>query len=272
MEYYDIGKDIIAFTTDRSIGRDEEKVRAELSGQPPLSGGARRELRFARPHQTHTDKILNVSDEFFDLPGNIRQLLLQGIDAVITRSRYTILGVSTADCIPVIVYDPVHHAAAAIHAGWKGTVRRIVQKVINEMHLAFRTNAEDCLAVIGPGISLDSFEVGAEVVDAFVEAGLIDGDTDPMRENALLSYYRRNGDTFTKITAAEDIPTGKPHLNLKRINLHQLLKAGLRSENITISPIDTFTNPDFFSARREQAPGGEKCGRMLTGFVLADMN
>jgi hypothetical protein len=166
---------------------------------------------------------------------------LEGVDALISDAKNIIMGISTADCIPVIVYDPVHHAAAAIHAGWKGTRLRIVTKTLQEMQKVFDTNPSDCTAAIGPGISQDSFEVGQEVVDAFVEAG-----------------FEMDGYVIMK---------KKPHIDLKALNMYQLTSMGVKDRNIIVSHIDTFTDVDYFSARREQH-GDVKCGRILSGFML----
>ena len=218
---YKLGEKIDAFTTDRTIGRKIPGV--------------------VYPHQTHTDRIYTISSDFFHLSLTERKDALEGVDALISDAMNIIMGISTADCIPVIVYDPVHHAAAAVHAGWKGTRLRIVSKTLQEMQKVFGTNPSDCTAAIGPGISQDSFEVGQEVVDAFVEAGFE------------MSQYV--------------VMKAKPHIDLKAINLDLLTAAGLLVENVFVSDIDTFTDVNYFSARREQR-GDVKCGRILSGFML----
>ena len=218
---YNLGEKIDAFTTDRTIGRKIPGV--------------------VYPHQTHTDKIYTISSDFFLLSLAERKAALEGVDALISNAKNIIMGISTADCIPVIVYDPVHHAAAAIHAGWKGTRLRIVSKTLQEMQKVYDTNPSDCTAAIGPGISQDSFEVGQEVVDAFVEGGFEMDDYVIMKK--------------------------KPHIDLKALNKYQLTSMGLKDNNIIVSDIDTFTDVDYFSARREQH-GDIKCGRILSGFML----
>ena len=242
MLYYNLGEDITAFTTDRSIGRDKDLLLKEL-GMPDAD--------FFYPHQTHTDKVMQISREFFELPEQTRRLLGEGKDAVICKDRGIALGISTADCIPVLVYDPEHHAAAAIHAGWRGTVARIVEKGIAEMQMAFGTNPTACTAAIGPGISFDSFEVGDEVYQAFLDAGFSLDETTAGLFPARSTYGSME----------------KWHLDLKEINRQQLLAMGVKAANIHVSDVDTFTNTDYFSARREQK-GDVKCGRILTGFVL----
>lgn len=238
---YPLGKDITAFTTDRTIGRDPSLLL-------PLLEKEGRVLHFARPHQTHQDKVLKVSNEFFCLSIEEQKQMMEGIDAVISNTKDICLGVSTADCIPVIVYDLEHHAAAAIHAGWRGTVKRIVEKTVRCMQESYGTEPEKCMAAIGPGISQQSFEVGWEVHQQFIDAGFDMNDV-------------------TIVMSSKDGNGTKPHLDLKEINRKQLLAAGLSAENIIVSEIDTFTDSRFFSARREQK-GDEKCGRIFTGFVL----
>ena len=100
-----------------------------------------------------------------------RAAVLEGVDGLITAQRGVCIGVSTADCIPVLLYDPVHEVIAAVHAGWRGTVGRIVVETLSEMFRTFQTSAADLRVAIGPGISGDAFEVGNEVYETFVSAG-----------------------------------------------------------------------------------------------------
>lgn len=257
MEFYSLGNKVIAFTTDRTQGRDAVKIQEQLNHYAaehrlPLSADAN---RFVYPHQTHTDRVARITDDLFSKTIPERKAILEGIDAVTSNEPHAIIGISTADCIPVVVYDAEHHAAAAIHAGWKGTVKRIVEKAIAEMKQAYGTNPAQCTAFIGPGISQDSFEVGQEVVDKFTEAGF--QMTDYTIE--MPDMHGREGK--------------RPHIDLKEINRQQLLSQGVLAENITVSDIDTYTDNRFFSARREQQPplpDGTvvKCGRILSGFIL----
>lgn len=218
---YSLGEKIEAFTTDRTVGRNIPGV--------------------IYPHQVHTDRIFSITSDFLGLSDSEKKEALEGVDAIVSDVKDVVMGISTADCIPVIVYDSVHHVAAAIHAGWKGTRLRIVTKAIKEMQRLYGTEPSVCTAAIGPGISQESFEVGQEVVDAFVEAGF------DMSKYVMMK--------------------AKPHIDLKAINLDLLTAAGLQVENVFVSEIDTFTDEDYFSARREQR-GMVKCGRILSGFCL----
>ena len=106
-----------------------------------------------------------------ELSDSNRQEKLEGIDALMTNLPGVCIGVSTADCIPILLYDQKQHASCAIHAGWRGTVKRIAEKAVQRMVEVYGTEPSDLIAQIGPGISLDSFEVGNEVYEAFSEAG-----------------------------------------------------------------------------------------------------
>ena len=250
MEIYNLGKDIIAFTTDRTQGRDMDRINeAIICHFPNLQGRIKSGLY---PHQTHTDNVFHITEDFLALPESERKNRLEGVDAIISNVPDVIMGISTADCIPVLVYDPEHHAAAAIHAGWKGTLKRIVEKSLGKMQETFGTNTAKCLAAIGPGISLESFEVGDEVGEAFVNEGF-----------DIEKVFLR----LPKMNVSHPTDERRLHLDLKEINRCQLLSLGVLAENIEVSPIDTYTDGRFFSARREQK-GDVKCGRILSGFVI----
>ncbi len=250
MIYYELGEGIKAFTTDRTIGRDPELIWQALEQDGAVPAGLPH--RYARPHQTHGDRTLLVAEDFFALPANIQEMIMEGKDAVMTQIPGLVLGVSTADCIPIILYDAEHHAAAAVHAGWRGTQQRIVRKTIEEMRQTFGTNTAQLRCAIGPGISMDSFEVGDEVYQAFVDVAL------PMNDTVAHRYPAHDGERW--------------HLDLKEINRQQLLADGVPAANIEVSPIDTYTDARYYSARREQLPNdNNKCGRIFTAFLLAGL-
>lgn len=92
---------------------------------------------------------------------------LEGIDALVTDIPGCCICISTADCIPILLYDKQHQAIAAVHAGWRGTVNFIVGHTLERMRAVYGTVGEEVVACIGPGISLESFEVGDEVYEGF---------------------------------------------------------------------------------------------------------
>ena len=108
-----------------------------------------------QPHQVHGCEIREV------LRADTTRDELEGVDALVTDVPGVAISVRTADCIPVLLYDPVHKAVAAVHDGWRGTVQRLSQKVISFMHERYGTCAADVFAVIGPGIGPDSFQVAS---------------------------------------------------------------------------------------------------------------
>ncbi len=176
----------------------------------------------ASAHQVHGIEILHVQ-----APGRY-----DGYDALVTQQQGLLLNVSVADCTPVLVYDPMHRAAAAIHAGWKGTARGIVRRTLAYMAETFGTHGADCRAYIGACIDACDYEVDGDVAFHFDEAFRV-----------------------------WDAARGKYLLNLKAANEAQLREAGLLPEHIEISPCSTVThNSNFFSHRAEKG---------LTGRMLA---
>ncbi len=88
-------------------------------------------------------------------------------DALVTRERGVLLAVQTADCIPILLADTKNRAVAAIHSGWRGTLRRIAEKTIGRMQMEFGTRPADLIAAIGPGIGGCCYEVGSQVAKEF---------------------------------------------------------------------------------------------------------
>ena len=191
------------------------------------------------PHQIHGTEVRVIDEAFLRLPASKRTMALEGVDALVTNIPGQCLCISTADCIPVLCYDRHLRVAAAVHAGWRGTVARIVEKTLDRMREVYGTRAEDIVACIGPGISLDAFEVGDEVFEAFRDAGF------PMDRIA-----RR---------------LSKWHLDLWEANRLQLLERGVPEAQVSVSGLCTYRlNETFFSARRQ----GIRSGRILSGILL----
>lgn len=195
--------------------------------------------RIIIPHQTHGTRVRAIDGDFLTLPLARRAALLEGVDAVMTCLPDVCVGVSTADCIPVLLADPVGHAVAAVHAGWRGTVGRIAMHVVAEMGRVYGSRPSDLVAAIGPGISLRAFEVGQDVYGHFAAEGFEMG----------------------KIAARHD----KWHIDLPLCNQMQLQEAGVRAESIFNSGICTYHHADqYFSARRL----GKASGRIYSGIFV----
>ncbi len=159
----------------------------------------------------------------------------QGYDALITDKKDLFLCIFTADCYPVLIYDPQHNACGAVHAGWKGSAGGIVIKTIEAMQARFRTLPEECLAYIGTGISPEAYEVGREVALEFPP------------------------DSYQRSPARHQ--EEKYLLDLGMVNYRQLLASGIPPSNIERSPFCSVRNSElFYSYRRDQG----KTGRMVS--------
>lgn len=216
---YDIAPHVEAFSTERNAELPYHAVQA---------------------NQVHGCKIREVTDAL------VSREELKGVDALVTNVVGIAISVRTADCIPILLYDPVHWAIAAVHAGWRGTLQRISTKTIEVMHELYGTSACDLKAVIGPGIGPDSYQIGFEVADAFQKAGF------PMEQ-----ILEDHGEITSE---SQNSMSGGLHLDLWLTNRLLLEEAGVCKENIHVAGICTYLNNDrFFSARRE----GVKCGRTI---------
>lgn len=250
---YDLHPDVLAFSTTRqggaSLGSYAEFNVNEYCGDLPEHIAANRkalcsllgigEERLVMPHQTHETSVRRIAPEYFQLSADTRRRLLEGVDAVMTNIPGVCVGVSTADCIPIIIYDAVHRACCAVHAGWRGTVGGIARKAVEAMRQAYGCRAGALRVVIGPGIGPGSFEVGDEVFDAFASAGF------PMERLA----RRRE----------------KWHLDLWEANRWLLTESGVNPTRILTDGTCTYEHPDrYFSARRL----GIRSGRILTGVMI----
>lgn len=268
LNYYNLSDDVKAFSTTRHGGVSEGNYASlninEYCGDSKANTDANRLLlanelgidanHIIMPHQTHGVESRIIGEEFANLPDGVKKMLLEGVDAVMTNIPGMCIGVSTADCIPVLLYDEEHHAAAAIHAGWRGTQARIVHKAVQEMRMAYQTDPTKLKAVIGPGISLDNFEVGDEVYAAFEQAAF---DMSTIAEERI----KRNPNADDPAKAFER----KWHINLPLANIQMLTHNGVDEANILNTGICTFDNADsYFSARRL----GIESGRIYTGIII----
>ncbi|HMQ49905.1 MAG TPA: peptidoglycan editing factor PgeF [Saprospiraceae bacterium] len=177
--------------------------------------------RLASSHQVHDNKVLHV-----ETPGHF-----EGYDALITNQPDVFLAVTIADCTPILIFDPIKKSIAAVHAGWRGTVKQVVRAAIDEITKAFGTNPGHCFAYVGTCIDGDSYEVDHEVASHF------------------------------PASCKKALPNNKFLVDLKVANKLQLLKAGIPQSQIAISPYSTFLdNEHFFSHRKEKG---------LTGRMMA---
>lgn len=191
----------------------------------------------AYANQTHSSHIEVVEKPIPKFP-------YAETDGLITNLPSVCLCIQTADCTPIILFDPVTLVVGVLHAGWRGTAKNICGNAIDIMKNKFGVNPENVSAYIGPSISQSVYEVGEDVFVAFKELSL-DMEKVFIPGNKVEKYY----------------------CNVKEANRQILLAAGLDNENILVSEHCTFSEPDkFYSARRD----GIDTGRMITGIILRE--
>ncbi len=198
---------------------------------------------FVTPHQTHGSEIIVIDKEFIRLQNSEKVEKLYGIDASVTQEHGFFLCVTTADCVPILLFDKRKQIIAAIHAGWRGTANRIVEKTILKMQDLYRSDARDIIAAIGPAIGVQHYEVGKLVEEEFQKNGY--------KLDAFVSFRNKS--------------SKKLHIDLKEINQQELIRLGVPKLQIEKTRYCTYKNSRlFFSARRQSVHSG----RMLTGIML----
>jgi YfiH family protein len=249
-------KEIVHFCTDReggaSMGNYALFNLSPFSGDSTLNYEKNQRIlcnkfnidsqRLIIPFQTHGSEILEIDNSFFQLSSDEKSKALNGIDALFTRLTNVCIGITTADCVPLLFYDPQNQVIAAAHAGWRGTCARIAEKTVQVLIDKYNCQPSNIRAVIGPSISAKVYNVGKELVDNFEEAGFDISEITAFRNQ---SFY----------------------LDLWKANQQSLERAGILSSHIEVSGICTFTEHErYFSARRL----GIKSGRMLSGIMLKE--
>jgi YfiH family protein len=182
-------------------------------------------------------------------------------DGVITAEPGLLLAIQTADCIPVLVADRKRRVVGAFHAGWRGTVKRIVELGVGKMRLEFGCRPEDLIAAIGPGVGQCCYAVGEEVISEF-ESQFSYGrelfrevyDSDPIRKKYPMLFLTQRAPGHSPIGPAM-------HLDLIEANRRQLLDAGLKASSISATGGCTSCHADLFFSHR--ASHGN-AGRMMS--------
>jgi len=217
-----------------------------------LGVDGRKSWTVATMRQIHSDLVHHVQGS--------RAEHLVG-DGMITDTPGLLLAVQTADCLPVIVVDRKRHAVGVFHAGWRGTVKRIVQKGIGEMRRAFGSNPRDMVAAIGPGVQGCCYAVGAEVRSTFESQFAYASalfrevkESDPVREKYPLLFLT------ARAPGHSELPV-KIFLDLVEANRRQLLDAGVSAKNIELSGPCTACHSDLlFSFRTDKGVTGRLLG------------
>jgi polyphenol oxidase len=208
-----------------------ENIRENRRRLFRLLGGA---WAFSGCWQVHGAAVRVVRDDEDTRSESVR------CDAQVTREPGVLLGVKTADCVPVLLADTRTGACAGVHAGWKGTLAEIARHALAKMREEFGTDARDVRAAVGPAARACCYEVGAEVIEAFGEK------------------FPRAAELFT--------PTREGHalVDLQRANREQLVAEGVPVGRIHTLPLCTICRPElFFSYRREKKLYG-RTGRLLS--------
>jgi YfiH family protein len=171
---------------------------------------------------------------------------IEKFDSLISNLPKILVGVKTADCVPVLIGDAKTRSFAAVHAGWRGTLESLAVKAIGKMKEEFGTIAKDLVCAVGPAASCRNYEIGPEVIAAFEEK------------------FSTCGKLF--------VETRKGHalIDLHLANREQLLSIGVLEENIFTAPFCTMERTDlFFSYRQEKKVYG-KTGRLMSVIGLAN--
>jgi YfiH family protein len=202
---------------------------------------------FVIPQQVHRGGVQVVTSADRGRGALRDKDVLPGADALITRARGIVLAVMLADCVPMIVFDPLTPAVGIAHAGWAGTVQHVVRNTVEAMRREFGSKPSTLLAGVGPSIGPDSYEVGTDVAERAQAEFPGAGVARPLGEvvRPLREVVRPLGER-----------NGKFLLDLWGCNVADLLHAGLARERIEVAGLDTFQMPErFFSYRRQPATG-----------------
>lgn len=185
------------------------------------------------PRQTHTNCVVSLSE--------IPETEFKDTDALVTNQPGICLCVQTADCVPILLFDPKEKVVAAVHSGWRGTVNKIVSATVEKMRLHYGSSSENILSLIGPSIGPEVYEVGDEVVKE-VQSNI---------PNAEMTLHQNR--------------SKKSYFNLWEANRQLLLQRGFQPGNIQVSGECSFNlREKYFSARRE----GIQTGRIVSGIML----
>lgn len=192
------------------------------------------EFRLATAWQVHGDGIKVVADDHDASTSD------EKFDGLVSNLPGVLVGVKTADCVPVLVGDTVTGAFAAVHAGWRGSANSIVAKAVERMRDVFATEAENLVCAIGPAATCGRYEIGQDVIDLFEQ------------------NFEAGGKYLS--------PTRDGHalIDLHRASKDQLLEKGVRESSIFIAPFCTMERTDLFFSYRVEKKRYGKTGRLLS--------
>ena len=222
------------FTSKQLALPDDQAWRAALA-----SAGSTPD-RLMRVKQVHGNVVRILKRG--ELPESAHTQRPDG-DAIVSNEPGLALAVMVADCVPILVCDPVRGAAAAIHAGWRGTCARVGASAVEAMQREFGSDPGDLIAAIGPSVGPNDYQVGESLIASFREAGHSQAGID--------TWFERRGDSL--------------YLDLWAANVDQLTGAGLAAERIHLCALSTVSRPDVFDSYRVEA---DRAGRMAAIIVV----
>lgn len=236
-----------------------------------VTGGDQTSLQVSLLDQEHTNvvkEIKNISQirTVCEHGADIVHLSTTPADAQFTDHPGWILGVLTADCVPVLIYDKKGRACAAIHAGWQGTYRDITEKTINDMTKKLVLKPSDLYAAIGPAVGACCYEVDATLADKFQTkfSKMPQRGGQKSTRPVVVEIEPSAGETATKASASKKKKSNRYFVDLKEANRRQLIAAGIPRSNIIESTSCTMCGEEnFFSFRRDK-----DCGRQLSFVML----
>ncbi len=202
--------------------------------------------------QKHTANVFEVASDDLGTVWPGKRPVKEGyFDGMVTDIPDALLTIFGGDCPPVYLADPVRKAIGLVHAGWRGTLKRIPMAAVNMMKERFNCDPQNIYAAIGPGICRDCYEMGDEVYDTFgSEWGIEEADM-------LLKKYPAED------LSGNSIPGGKYHLDLTTANIHTLKKAGIPAEHIAVSNVCTKCNADVFYSYRAGRMENQQCAMLV---------
>lgn len=212
------------FNLSQSVGDDVKIVEENRKNFYNWFGLGTGQVKLQR--QTHSDIIRYVD----------KNSSLEESDALITDKNNIGLGISTADCAPIFLYDDKRKLIAAVHSGWRGTEKKILSKTVNILLKDYNCYPEDIYAYIGPSINVKNYEVGEEVAGKFDKRFVLNDN-------------------------------GSIKLDIKKANLSMLITAGIPHQNIQVSKLCSFDCKHMLHSYRRD---GEKSGRSLGMIVMKD--
>ncbi len=221
-------------------GYDEDSAENIAENQRRFLRLFEGDFRLASCWQIHSADVRIIKNFDDAKDGNYK------MDALVSDVPRVLLGVKTADCVPILIGDIKTKSFAAVHAGWRGTVDSIVIKAIEKMRENYGTHSEDLICAIGAAACGRNYEVGQDVISAFEKK------------------FSTCGKLFTQTRENHAL------IDLHLANQEQILSVGVLPENIFIAPLCTMERTDlFFSYRREKKLYG-KTGRLMSVIGLRE--